>query len=233
VNQLKLIAVAVAIVTASMAMLSALQFHRFQMLLQEVVTERISVVARDVIAAVEQSLAYGIPLSDAANLAGVLKRAAAGEASVIAMRLVDTDLSPGTVLHSSEEGLAGGLDQVPVRLQAKAGKSNWSVDEHERIVTLGWPIRDNIGGVAATLVTVVDRTSALEAVERARVRLLTLWIWFTAALAGCAAACVAWTMQRLQRELQRGETVIETGVPLAGNSQILAIATDIARHSRA
>lgn len=140
----------------SLGLLGFLNLHKFEQLLDNLATARVRVTAVDSKAAIEQSLALGLPLADVQNIQSVIDRARSFDAEIASVWVVDGERTPGEILYAS-----GPLPrQAPAKwldVQARAGHGAWHRIDASGHLTMVWPLIDPLDRTAGLLVFDVSR----------------------------------------------------------------------------
>lgn len=140
----------------SLGLLGFLNLHKFEQLLDNLATARVRVTAVDSKAAIEQSLALGLPLADVQNIQSVIDRARSFDAEIASVWVIDVERTPGEILYASGPPPA----QAPTKwldLQARAGHGAWHRTDASGHLTMVWPLIDPLDRTAGLLVFDVSR----------------------------------------------------------------------------
>lgn len=218
-----------AVLVFSLCLLGFLNVHKFEQLLDGLATARVRVTAADSKAAIEQSLALGLPLADLQNIQSAIDRARSFDAEIVAVLVVDLDQARGEILYASGPGPT----RVPApwqALQARAGHGGWHHLDASGHLLMGWPLIDPLDRVVGMLVFDVLRQRHAAMIDDAAAHLARV----VAALSLVLAAATAIAMWRLlapvERSLERAALIVAGDDSTAPQSDIERLALDF-RHA--
>ena len=234
-QKLKMASVVVAIVFFLLSLLAVLQYYRFQTLLFEVNSSRISVPTQALKSDIERSLGLGLALQSNVALKSMLETAIERNPDIRSIRLADTRSETAQILW--EAGNPPPLTELQTAVDAhrRANKEMSFDPNHKDDFVQVWSIRDPIGRVVAALVMRVDNSEALNLLADARAHLLQYWLLLCGATLICLAPILIYLFSSLDRliksanEILRGEVASDVQ---AQHSEILDLATQVVESGR-
>ena len=234
-QKLKMASVVVAIVFFLLSLLAVLQYYRFQTLLFEVNSSRISVPTQALKSDIERSLGLGLALQSNVALKSMLETAIERNPDIRSIRLADTRSETAQILW--EAGNPPPLTELQTAVDAhrRANKEMSFDPNHQDDFVQVWSIRDPIGRVVAALVMRVDNSEALNLLADARAHLLQYWLLLCGATLICLAPILIYLFSSLDRliksanEILRGEVASDVQ---AQHSEILDLATQVVESGR-
>ena len=234
-QKLKMASVVVAIVFFLLSLLAVLQYYRFQTLLFEVNSSRISVPTQALKSDIERSLGLGLALQNNVALKSMLETTIERNPDIRSIRLADTRSETAQILW--EAGNPPPLTELQTAVDAhrRANKEMSFDPNHKDDFVQVWSIRDPIGRVVAALVMRVDNSEALNLLADARAHLLQYWLLLCGATLICLAPILIYLFSSLDRliksanEILRGEVASDVQ---AQHSEILDLATQVVESGR-
>jgi hypothetical protein len=233
-QKLKMASVVVGILFFLLSLLAVLQFYRFQTLLFEVNSSRISVSAQSLKVAVERSLALGLPIQSNAQLKSMLESAIEKSPDIQSIQLVDEQSDSAKVYW--EAGVAPSEADTVRVLDAhrRSRKDMWFDPAHAFSFVQVLSIKDPIGHVVADLVLRVDNSAAKTLLSDARTHLFQYWLVLCLATVAFLAPILIYLFFSLDRLIRsasailRGEVLSREG---ARHSEICDLASQVANSS--
>jgi hypothetical protein len=172
-QKFKIISVGVGILFFLLALLSVLQFFRFQNLLFEVARTRVEVPAEALKRDIERSLATGLSLQTNAQLLAMLDLVLQKNPNVFSIQIKD-----GLTNNSEPLWFAGDHSASTNKFDDKKFvKDHWPFfnDSSKASVFIQrWPIVDPIGTTVGQLIFISDKSEPLKMVANARRELMAL-----------------------------------------------------------
>lgn len=234
-QKLKMASVVVAIVFFLLSLLAVLQYYRFQTLLFEVNSSRISVPTQALKSDIERSLGLGLALQSNVALKSMLETTIERNPDIRSIRLADTRTETAQVLWEVGNPPSPTELQTAVDAHRRANKEmSFDPNQKDNFVQV-WSIRDPIGHVVADLVVRVDNTEARNLLADARSHLLQYWLLLCGATLVCLAPILIYLFSSLDRliksanEILRGEAASDAQ---AQHSEILDLATQVVESAR-
>ena len=234
-QKLKMASVVVAIVFFLLSLLAVLQYYRFQTLLFEVNSSRISVPTQALKSDIERSLGLGLALQSNVALKSMLETTIERNPDIRSIRLADTRSETAQILWEAGNPPPLTELQTAVNAHRRANKEMSFDPSHKDDFVQVWSIRDPIGRVVAALVMRVDNSEALNLLADARAHLLQYWLLLCGATLICLAPILIYLFSSLDRliksanEILRGEVASDVQ---AQHSEILDLATQVVESGR-
>ena len=234
-QKLKMASVVVAIVFFLLSLLAVLQYYRFQTLLFEVNSSRISVPTQALKSDIERSLGLGLALQSNVALKSMLETAIERNPDIRSIRLADTRSETAQILWEAGNPPPLTELQTAVNAHRRANKEMSFDPSHKDDFVQVWSIRDPLGRVVAALVMRVDNSEALNLLADARAHLLQYWLLLCGATLICLAPILIYLFSSLDRliksanEILRGEVASDVQ---AQHSEILDLATQVVESGR-
>ena len=229
-QKLKMASVVVAIVFFLLSLLAVLQYYRFQTLLYEVNSSRISVPTQALKSDIERSLGLGLALQSNAALKSMLETTIERNPDIRSIRLADTKSETAQVLW--EAGKPPPLSELQTSVSAhhRANKDmSFDPNQKDNFVQV-WSIRDPIGNVVAALVVRVDNSEARSLLADARAHLLQYWLLLCGATLVCLAPILIYLFSNLDRLVKSADGILRgeaASATQAQHSEILDLATQV------
>lgn len=227
-QKLKMASVALAILFFLLSLLAVLQFYRFQNLLFEVNSSRISVPAQMLKRDVERTLAFGLSLRLNVQLKTMLEQAIENYPSIQSVQLVDTVADSGQILWDSGDT---GIDPTQyVRAQMQSGKEMWFDAGHPNRFIQSWTINDPLGQQVANLIVAADKSQAVELLADARNQLFKFWLALCLAVVLILTPILHYIFIRLDRIIGAAKSILlseSVESPLSERSEICELAEQI------
>lgn len=205
-QKLKMASVALAILIFLLSLLAVLQFYRFQNLLFEVNSSRISVPAQMLKRDVERTLAFGLSLQLNVQLKSMLEQVIEKYPSIQAVQLLDTVADSGQILWDSGEPIINPMRYV--RAQIRSGKEMWFDASHPSRFIQSWTINDPIGQPVASLIVAADKTQAAESLADARTELFKFWLLLCLAVLLILTPILLYIFTRLDRIIGSAKDIL-------------------------
>ena len=230
-QKLKMTSVVVAIVFFLLSLLAVLQYYRFQTLLYEVNSSRISVPTQALKSDIERSLGLGLALQSNVALKSMLETTIERNTDIRSIRLADTKSATAQVLW--EAGKPPPLTELQPSVSAhlRTNKEMSFDPDHKDDFVQVWSIRDPIGRVVAALVVRVDNTEARNLLADARAHLLQYWLLLCGATLVCLAPILIYLFSNLDRLINSANRILRgdaaPNVQQAQHSEILDLATQV------
>ena len=234
-QKLKMASVVVAIVFFLLSLLAVLQYYRFQTLLFEVNSSRISVPTQALKSDIERSLGLGLALQSNVALKSMLETAIERNPDIRSIRLADTRSETAQILWEAGNPPPLTELQTAVNAHRRANKEMSFDPSHKDDFVQVWSIRDPLGRIVAALVVRVDNTEARNLLADARAHLLQYWLLLCGATLICLAPILIYLFSSLDRliksanEILRGEVASDVQ---AQHSEILDLATQVVESGR-
>ena len=234
-QKLKMASVVVAIVFFLLSLLAVLQYYRFQTLLFEVNSSRISVPTQALKSDIERSLGLGLALQSNVALKSMLETTIERNPDIRSIRLADTRSETAQILWEAGNPPPLTELQTAVNAHRRANKEMSFDPSHKDDFVQVWSIRDPLGRVVAALVVRVDNTEARNLLADARAHLLQYWLLLCGATLICLAPILIYLFSSLDRliksanEILRGEVASDVQ---AQHSEILDLATQVVESGR-
>ena len=234
-QKLKMASVVVAIVFFLLSLLAVLQYYRFQTLLFEVNSSRISVPTQALKSDIERSLGLGLALQNNVALKSMLETTIERNPDIRSIRLADTRSETSQILWEAGNPPPLTELQTAVNAHRRANKEMSFDPSHKDDFVQVWSIRDPLGRVVAALVMRVDNSEALNLLADARAHLLQYWLLLCGATLICLAPILIYLFSSLDRliksanEILRGEVASDVQ---AQHSEILDLATQVVESGR-
>jgi hypothetical protein len=229
-QKLKMASVAIAILFFLLSLLAVLQFYRFQNLLYEVNSSRISVPAQALKRDVERTLAFGLPLQTNVQLKTMLDQVNEKYPSILSIQLVDTIADAGNILWESGPPLSDPMTFV--RAQRRSGKPMWFDTSRPDDFIQTWVIHDPIGQVVANLTLSADKSQVTALLAEAQAKLLKVWLSLCIAVLLILIPILLYLFSRLDRIILAAQAIL-LGKPIEANtwqhSEICELATQIVK----
>ena len=227
-QKLKMASVAIAILFFLLTLLAVLQFYRFQNLLFEVNSSRISVPAQALKRDVERTLAFGLSLQTNVQLKTMLDQAIENYPSIVSIELVDTIADAGKVMWESGPPMKDPLSIV--RAQRRSGKPMWFDASRPDSFIQSWVIKDPIGQVVANLTLSADKSQVTALLAEARSKLLKVWLTLCFAVLLILTPILLYLFSRLDRIISAAQAILlgkEIDKKTWERSEICDLATQI------
>ena len=206
-QKLKMASVAIAILFFLLSLLAVLQFYRFQNLLYEVNSSRISVPAQALKRDVERTLAFGLSLQTNVQLKTMLEHVIEKYPSILSIQLVDTIADSGNVLWESGPPLADPMHFV--QAQRRSGKPMWFDASRPDSFIQSWVIKDPIGQVVANLTLSADKSQVVALLADARARLLKIWLILCFSVLLILTPVLLYLFSRLDRIISAAQAILQ------------------------
>ena len=230
-QKLKMASVVVAIVFFMLSLLAVLQYYRFQTLLYEVNSSRISVPTQALKSDIERSLGLGLALQSNVALKSMLETTIERHPDIRSIRLADTRSEAAQVLWEAGNPPTVTELQTAVNAHRRDNREMSFDPNHKDDFVQVWSIRDPIGRVVAALVVRVDNTEAQNLLADARAHLLQYWLLLCGATLVCLAPILIYLFSNLDRLIKSANGILR-GEPAsdvqAQHSEILDLATQVA-----
>ncbi len=233
-QKLKMASVVVGILFFLLSLLAVLQFYRFQTLLFEVNSSRISVSAQSLKGAVERSLALGLPIQSNAQLKSMLESAIEKYPDIQSVQLVDEQSDSGKVYWEAGSAPTEADTLRVLEAHRRSRKDMWFDPAHATGFVQVLSIKDPIGHVVADLVLRVDNSAAKTLLSDARTHLFQFWFVLCLATVLLLAPILLYLFLNLDRLIRsasailRGETLVRVG---GRRSEICELASQVANSS--
>lgn len=205
-QKLKMASVAIAILFFLLSLLAVLQFYRFQNLLFEVNSARISVPAQMLKRDVERTLAFGLSLQSNIQLKSMLEQVIEKYPSIQSVQLVDTIADSGKVMW--ESGAAVSDPMQFVRAQRRSGKDMWFDASQPSSFIQSWAIKDPIGQPVASLIVAADKSQVVALLADARAQLLKLWLVLCLAVLLILTPILLYIFSRLDQVIAAAKDIL-------------------------
>jgi hypothetical protein len=206
-QKLKMASVAIAILFFLLSLLAVLQFYRFQNLLFEVNSSRISVPAQALKRDVERTLAFGLSLQTNAQLKTMLEQVIEKYPSILSIQLVDTIADSGTIMWQSGPVLADPMRYV--RSQRSSGKEMWFDAKSPDNFIQSWVIKDPIGQIVANLTLSADKSQVNALLADARASLFRIWLLLCLAVLLILTPILLYLFSRLDRIISAAQSILQ------------------------
>ena len=230
-QKLKMASVVVAIVFFLLSLLAVLQYYRFQTLLYEVNSSRISVPTQALKNNIERSLGLGLALQSNAALKSMLETTIERNPDIRSIRLADTKPETPQILWEAGNPPHQGELQSAVSLHRRTNKEMSFDPNHPDDFVQVWSIRDPLGHAVAALVVRVDNTEARNLLADARAHLLRYWLLLCGATLACLAPILIYLFANLDRLVRSANGILRGEsspvVQAAQHSEILDLATQV------
>ena len=227
-QKLKMASVAIAIIFFLLSLLAVLQFYRFQNLLFEVNSTRISVPAQALKRDVERTLAFGLSLQTNVQLKSMLEQVIKEYPSITSIQLVDTIADSGKVMWESGPVLTDPMRMVYA--QRRSGKEMWFDASRPDSFIQSWAIKDPIGQVVANLTLSADKSQVVALLSEARAQLLNIWLMLCVAVLLLLTPILVYLFSRLDKVIACAQDTLQ-GKPadklMTQQSEICELATQI------
>ncbi|MBU0752057.1 MAG: hypothetical protein KJ787_12350 [Gammaproteobacteria bacterium] len=136
----------------SLGLLAFLGLHKFERQLQAVTAARVQVTSNDARLAIENALTLGLPLADVQGIQAIVDRAAAADAQIAAIAVIDLELTPGHLLFSAAASDAGDISLPPTELRQRSNGGEWRWTSRRGNPVTAWtltdPLHRNVGLLA-------------------------------------------------------------------------------------
>lgn len=206
-QKLKMASVAIAILFFLLSLLAVLQFYRFQNLLFEVNSSRISVPAQALKRDVERTLAFGLSLQTNVQLKTMLEQVIQQYPSILSIQLVDTIADAGSIMWASGPALSDPMRYV--RAQRKSGKEMWFDANNPDSFIQSWVIRDPIGQIVANLTLSADKSQVTALLADARASLFRIWLLLCIAVLLILTPILLYLFSRLDRIISAAQSILQ------------------------
>ena len=206
-QKLKMASVAIAILFFLLSLLAVLQFYRFQNLLYEVNSSRISVPAQALKRDVERTLAFGLSLQSNVQLKSMLDQVVEQYPSILSIQLVDTIADSGNIMWESGPPIADPM--VFVRAQRRAGKPMWFDASRPDSFIQSWTIKDPIGQVVANLTLSADKSQVVALLSDARAKLFQIWLILCIAVLLILTPILLYLFSRLDQIISSAQAILQ------------------------
>ena len=234
-QKLKMASVVIAILFFLLSLLAVLQFYRFQTLLFEVNSSRISVPAQSLQSDVERSLAFGLPLQSNVQLRSMLENVIEKYPDIRSIQLLGSKVEPGKIFWQAGASVPEAESLSAILAHRQARKVMWFDSSHASNFIQVWSVRDPIGDTVADLILRVDNSEAKALLADARAHLIQYWLLLCGAALVFLAPVLVYLFLSLDRLIHsagailRGET---PSSPDASRSEICDLATQVANSDR-
>jgi hypothetical protein len=231
-QKLKMASVVVGILFFLLTLLAVLQYYRFQTLLFEVNSSRISVSAQALKSDIERSLALGLPLQSNAQLKIILESAIEKYPDIESLQLVDTKADLGQVFWESGEQTSAADTQHAVAGHRQIGKEMWFDASSPSHFVQVWSIRDPLGHSVADLILRVDNDAAKLLLVDARTHLLRYWLLLCLASMLFLAPILIYLFLSLDRLIGAAGAILKGETPNTSgdrSSEICDLAAQVAQ----
>ena len=206
-QKLKMASVAIAILFFLLSLLAVLQFYRFQNLLYEVNSSRISVPAQALKRDVERTLAFGLSLQTNVQLKSMLDQVIEQYPSILSIQLVDTIADSGNIMWESGPPIADPMSFV--RAQRRAGKPMWFDASRPDSFIQSWTIKDPIGQVVANLTLSADKSQVVALLSDARAKLFQIWLILCVAVLLILTPILLYLFSRLDQIISSAKAILQ------------------------
>jgi hypothetical protein len=233
-QKLKMASVALAILIFLLSLLAVLQFYRFQHLLFEVNSSRISAPAQMLKRDVERTLAFGLSLQLNVQLKSMLEQVIEKYPSIQSVQIVDTVVDSGKVLWDTGDPVTNPMQYV--RAQIRSGKEMWFDASHPSFFIQSWTINDPIGQPVASLSVAADKSQAVELLADARIQLLKFWLLLCLAVLIILTPILLYIFTRLDRIIDAAKDILlgkTVNSSLSDRSEVCALSQQIVNTSQA
>lgn len=232
-QKLKMASVALAILIFLLSLLAILQFYRFQNLLFEVNSSRISVPAQMLKRDVERTLAFGLSLHLNVQLKSMLEHVIDKYPSIQSVQLLDTVDDSGRILWDSGDPVIDPMQYA--RLQIRSGKEMWFDASHPSRFIQSWTINDPIGQQVASLIVAADKSQAIESLADARTQLFKFWLALCFTVLIILTPILLYIFTRLDRIIGSAKDILLSKTvdsSLSDRSEICELAQEIVNASQ-
>lgn len=234
-QKLKMTSVVVAIVFFLLSLLAVLQYYRFQTLLYEVNSSRISVPTQSLKSDIERSLSLGLALQNNAALKSMLETTIERNPDILSIQLVDTRRDSVEPLWEAGKTPSRQTTQAEVNAHRRANKEMSFDPNHGDDFVQVWSVRDPIGSMVAALVVRVDNDEAHNLLADARAHLLQYWLLLCIATLACLAPILIYLFVNLDRLVKSANRILR-GQAASGSehqhSEILDLARQVVKSSQ-
>lgn len=206
-QKLKMASVAIAILFFLLSLLAVLQFYRFQNLLYEVNSSRISVPAQALKRDVERTLAFGLSLQSNVQLKTMLEQVIEKYPDILSVELVDTIADVGRVMWSSGAALTDPMHVI--HAQRRSGKEMYFDASQPQGFIQSWAIKDPIGQVVANLTLSADKSDVIKLLAEAREKLLKIWLLLCVAVFLSLLPILIYLFSRLDRIIFAAKAILQ------------------------
>ncbi len=223
--------VVIGILFFLLSLLALLQFYRFQTLLFEVNSSRISVYAQSLKSGVERSLALGLTVQSNVQLQSMLDAAIEQYPDIQSVQLVEDQSSPVKVFWASGAVAAESETLSELDSHRKARKDMWFDASHPASFIQIWSIKDPLGRVVADLILRVDNSAAKTLLADARMHLLQFWFLLCLASLLFLAPILLYLFMSLDRLIRSANSILQGQAPQVErgrHSEIRDLATQVA-----
>jgi len=232
-QKLKMAAVALAIIFFLLSLLAVLQFYRFQNLLFEVNSSRISAPAQMLKRDVERTLAFGLSLQLNVQLKSMFEQVIEKYPNIQSVQLIDTVANSGKVLWDSGDPVLDPMQYV--RAQIRSGKEMWFDASHPNLFIQSWTINDPIGQPVASLIVAADKSQAVKLLADARTELFKFWLVLCLAVLMILTPILLYIFTRLYRIIGSAKDILlgkSVDSCLSDRSEICELAQQIVNTSQ-
>jgi len=197
----------------SLGLLAFLGLHKFERQLQAVTAARVQVTANDARLAIENALALGLPLAEVQGVQAVVDRAAAADAQIATIAVIDLEVEPGRLLFSAAASDAAALSLPPTDSRQRSNGGEWQWTSRRGNPVTGWTLTDPLHRSIGLL--------AIETRRDAQERLVADAGWLVVQAAAILVAlllvAVAFVVGRIVAPFER--TILRARGIVAGNTQ--------------
>ena len=235
-QKLKMASVVVAIVFFLLSLLAVLQYYRFQTLLFEVNSSRISVPTQALKSDIERSLGLGLALQSNVALKTMLETTIERNPDIRSIQLADTKSVSAEPLWEAGKPPPQDALQAEVNAHRRANREMSFDPNHKDDFVQVWSIRDPIGKVVAALVVRVDNAEARSLLADARSHLLRYWLLLCGATLVFLAPILFYLFSNLDRLVKSANGILLGQAPSAPENQrseILDLARQVAKSGQA
>ena len=235
-QKLKMASVVVAIVFFLLSLLAVLQYYRFQTLLFEVNSSRISVPTQALKSDIERSLGLGLALQSNVALKTMLETTIERNPDIRSIQLADTKSVSAEPLWEAGNPPPQAALQAELNAPRRANREMSFDPNHKDDFVQVWSIRDPIGKVVAALVVRVDNAEARSLLADARSHLLRYWLLLCGATLVFLAPILFYLFSNLDRLVKSANGILLGQAPSAPENQrseILDLARQVAKSGQA